>query len=152
MPAKVAFQTRHVMMQRDAVANPESPHARAHAHDGARGLVPENPRRWHRAVLDFLDVGGTHAARGNLYEQIAGADARHRQRFDAQVIRAAIDHGAHCSGNREHPGVLATDVTDEHRFLARYVMLNAWWAVRGRLSIVICHESLKPRLGLGAEN
>jgi hypothetical protein len=90
------------MMHGDAITTLESAHPRADAHDCAGGFVPENPRRRHRAVLDFLDVGGTHTTRGDFHEQIARADARDRQALEAKIIGAAINYRAHHGGQRRH--------------------------------------------------
>ena len=77
-------------------------YAFAHGDDGAGHLVAEDARGGVRAVVDLLQIGSADAAGGDFDQQLAGADGRDRDGFDAHVVDAAIDHGAHGGGN---PGV-----------------------------------------------
>jgi hypothetical protein len=70
--------------------------------DGSGGFVAEDARGRDGAVLDFFDVGGADAADGDLDEEFMGADARDGDGFEAQVVDAAINDGAHGFGNVEH--------------------------------------------------
>jgi hypothetical protein len=63
--------------------------------DGAGGFVAEDARRGDGAVLDFFDVGGADAADRDLHQQFVGADGRDGDGFEAEVIDAAINDGAH---------------------------------------------------------
>ncbi len=83
----------------------------------AGGLMPKNARWRKGAILDFFDVGGADAADGHLDEQFMGADARDRNVFYAQIVRAAIDDGAHVFGDGKHGRVLTTDCRDDTDFL-----------------------------------
>ena len=57
--------------------------------------MAEDARGRDGAVMDFLDVSRADATHGDLDEQLAGADARDRNGFEAQVVDAAINDGAH---------------------------------------------------------
>ena len=111
MPAEMAVQARHVMVQRNAIARlpPQSRDARPQLHNGSGGFMSEDARRRHGAVLDFFDVGGADAAHGDLDEEFVGADAGDGDGFEAQVVHAAINDGAHGFGNGGHGGSLITD-------------------------------------------
>ena len=73
--------------------------------DGAGGFVAEDARGRDGAVLDFFDVGGADAADGDLDEEFAGGNPRDGDGFEAQVVDAAINDGAHGFGNFEHSEV-----------------------------------------------
>jgi hypothetical protein len=108
------------MMQSDAVADSEAarevladghrPRPTTNLHDGAGGFVSKDPRRWHRAILNFFYVRWANPARGNFDEQLVPANARHGYSFDAQNIWASINDGAHGFRNFEH-GKLLTQRT-----------------------------------------
>ena len=70
--------------------------------DGAGGFVAEDARGRDGAVLDFFDVGGADAADGNLDEEFARADGGDGDGFEAEVVDAAINDGAHGFGNVRH--------------------------------------------------
>jgi hypothetical protein len=112
----MAIEARDMVVQGDAVAGLEATHARARADDGAGGFVSENARRRHGAVLDFFDVGGADAADGDFDEQFVGADARDGDGFEAQVVHAAIDDGAHGFGDVRHGEILTTKDTKDTKF------------------------------------
>ncbi len=76
MPARVALEAWHVMMQGDAVADAKPPDTRAETNNGAGGFMSEDARGRDGAVLDFLDVGWTNTADGDLDEQFVGSDTR----------------------------------------------------------------------------
>lgn len=109
MATVMAIEARHVMVQRDAVAEAKPADARAHFYDGAGGFVTKYARRRDGAVFDFLDVRGANAANGDANEQFLRADARNGEGFEAKVIRAAIDDGGHGFGDVEHGRVLAAE-------------------------------------------
>jgi hypothetical protein len=106
MPAKMAIEARDMVVQGDAVADfeaaREDARPTANTDDGAGGFVAEDARRRHGAVLDFFDVSGADATHGDLDEQFVGADARDGHGFEAQVVYAAIDDGAHGFGDVKH--------------------------------------------------
>jgi len=108
MAAEMAFQARHVMVQRNAIADFEAAREAARpttdADDGSGGFVSENARRRDGAVLDFFDVGGANAAHGDLDEEFMGADAGDGHGFQTQIVPAAIDDGAHGFGDVGHGG------------------------------------------------
>ena len=70
--------------------------------DDAGGFVPKNTRGRDEAVMNFFDVGGTHSTDGDFYQEFIWADGRDRNGFEAKVIGAAIDDGAHGFRNIEH--------------------------------------------------
>jgi hypothetical protein len=102
MGASMAFETRHMMMQGDAIADLKSADTNAAANDYACGFVSKNARRWDCAILDLFDVGGADAADGDLDQQLLGADARDRNDFEAEIVWAAIDDRAHGSWDGKH--------------------------------------------------
>ena len=73
--------------------------------DGAGGFVAEDARGRDEAVLDFFDVGGADAADGDLDEQFVRAEARDGDGFEAEVVDAAINNGAHGFGDVGHGGI-----------------------------------------------
>ncbi len=73
--------------------------------------MAEDARRWDGSVSDFFYVGRANAADGNLDEQFVRADARNGDNFEAQVVDAAINDGAHGFGDGRHGKHLATDGT-----------------------------------------
>src|SRR5581483_5560690 len=95
----MTIETRHVMMQRDAIADPKAPDPRAKAYDGSGGFMPKHSRRGDGAILNFLDVGGADAAGGDFDQQFVAPDAGHRQGLEPQIIDAAINDSAHRAGN-----------------------------------------------------
>jgi hypothetical protein len=117
MAAGVAMKAGHVMVQGHAVAGPEAARARADADDGPGGLVAENARRWDGPIMDFLDVSGANAAGGDADEEVAGADAGHGKGFEAEVVWAAIDNGAHGFGDGKHEGRLTAKREQENEFM-----------------------------------
>jgi hypothetical protein len=108
MAAKVAIQTRHMMMQGDTVADSEALDRvpGPNFYNGSGRFMPKNARRWNRAVLDFFDVGRANTARGHPDEEFVPANARHGDGFEAQVVRTAIHGGAHVFWDREHGELL----------------------------------------------
>jgi len=71
--------------------------------------MAEDARGWDGAVLDFFDVGGADAADGDLDKEFIRAEARDGDGFEAQIVDAAIDDGAHGLGDDEHAPDLTTD-------------------------------------------
>jgi hypothetical protein len=59
--------------------------------------------------MDFFYVGRADAADGDLDEQFIFTDARDGDRFEAQVVDAAINDGAHGFWNGGHAESLTTD-------------------------------------------
>jgi hypothetical protein len=120
MPAKMAIEARDMMVQGDAVADFEAAREDARpttdADDGAGGFVAEDARRRHGAVLDFFDVGGADATHGDFDKQFVGADAGDGDNFEAQVVHAAIDDGAHGFGDVRHGEILTTKHTKDTKF------------------------------------
>jgi hypothetical protein len=106
VPAKMAIEARDMVVQGDAVANLPAqirgPGAQLGNHAG--GFVAEDAGRRDGAVLDFFDVGGADAAGGDADEEFAGADAGDGDGFEAQVVDAAINDGAHGFGDGGHGG------------------------------------------------
>jgi hypothetical protein len=84
----------------DAVANLEIRDALTNGNDLPGHFMPEDARRGMRAGGDLLEVGAADAAGMNAYQSFAGTDLRHRNRFEANIILAAIHRGAHRDGNR----------------------------------------------------
>ena len=98
MAAGMAIHARHVMVEADAFTDGEAANARADLDDGAGGFVAENAGRRDGAIVDLLDVGGANAAGRDLHEQFTGTDARDRERFEAQIVHAAVNDGPHGFG------------------------------------------------------
>jgi hypothetical protein len=71
--------------------------------------MPKHARRRHGAVLDFFYVRRANAARGHFNQQFIRTDARHRQSFQAKIVRTAINNGTHGSRNNKHEKVLTTN-------------------------------------------
>jgi hypothetical protein len=97
------------MVQRHAVADFEITNPRFPDTDfdnRAGGFVAEDARRRDGAVMDFIDVGRADAADGDLDEQLVRANARDGHGFEAQVVDAAINNGAHGFRDGEHTGFL----------------------------------------------
>ena len=70
--------------------------------------MAEDARGRDGAVLDFFDVGGADATDGDLDEEFMGADARDGDGFEAKVVDAAVNDGAHGFGDNKHGGNLIT--------------------------------------------
>ncbi len=49
--------------------------------------------------MNLLQIGAADAASGHFDKQFARTDAWHGDGFNAHVVDAAIDHGAHGGGN-----------------------------------------------------
>ena len=81
--------------------------------------MAEDARGRDGAVLDFFDVGGADAADGDLDEEFMGANTRDGDGFEAQVIDAAVNDGAHGFGDNEHGGNLTTDAHGWTRIFRR---------------------------------
>ena len=110
MAAEMTVQARHVMVQRNAVADfeaaREATRPTADADDGSGGFMSENAGRGDGAVLDFFDVGGADAAGGDPDEEFVGADGGDGDGFEAQIVDAMIDDGAHGFGDVRHGEIL----------------------------------------------
>ena len=102
MAAGMAFEARHMVVQRDPVADFELPGPCARADDSAGGFVAKDARRRDCAILNLLDVGRADAADGHFNQQLIRTDARHRHRLEAQIVCPAINHRAHCPGDVRH--------------------------------------------------
>jgi hypothetical protein len=100
----MAIEARDMVVQGDAVANlpPQTRDPRPQLRNYAGGFVSEDARWRHGAMLDLFDVGGADATHGDLDEQFVGADAGDGDGFEAQVVNAAIDDGAHGFGDVRH--------------------------------------------------
>lgn len=120
VPAEMAIQARDMMMEGHAVADLKIANRRfliANFHNRAGGFVAEDARGSNSTVLDFFDVGGADAADADFHEQFVTANARDRNGFQAEVVDAAIDDGAHGFGDGKHRSYLATDETQlKHGF------------------------------------
>jgi hypothetical protein len=95
VPTRVAIQAGHVMMKPHTIADPKSLGARANFHNGPGRFMSEHTRRIHCPVVNLLDVRRTHAAGTDPHENVVRGDTGHGQRFQAQVVRTAIDDGLH---------------------------------------------------------
>ena len=88
-----------MMVQGHAVARPEAARAGTDADDGPGGFMAEDAGRRDGPVMDLFNVGGANAAGGHLHKDVALADAGDGDGFEAEIIWAAIDNGAHGFGN-----------------------------------------------------
>ncbi len=99
LAAVVALAAGNVMEGHHAVADCKLRDACADRGDDSGHFVAEDARRGVRAHVNFFEIGAADAAGGDLDEQFAGSDARNRHGFNAHVVDAAIDHGAHGGGD-----------------------------------------------------
>ena len=79
----------------DAIAQLPFSDSRSHRNNGSADLMSKNLRRNHKPVLDLLDVRAANAACGNLDQDFAGRDLRHRNVFNDNLPFAPIHCGAH---------------------------------------------------------
>jgi hypothetical protein len=86
-------------MDYNAIANSEPRHAFADPYDGPGHLVAEDARRRVRSGVNLFQVGPADSAGGYLYKEFTLPDGRHGYGFDAHVVYAAVDHGAHGGRN-----------------------------------------------------
>ena len=86
----------------------------------------------------FLMSVGQTPQTATLTSSSFGADARDGDGFEAQVVDAAINDGAHGFGDVEHGGYLATDETQmKHGFFAAK-MTSGITQIRRRDAKFIC--------------
>jgi len=97
-----AFEAGDVMVERDAVSGLELFYAAADPNDCSCRFVAENARRRHGAIMNLFYVGRADPTDRDFDQQFPGSDFWHGQSFDAQVIRAAINHRLHRLGNCRH--------------------------------------------------
>lgn len=64
--------------------------------------MAEDARRRHGAILDFLDIGGANAARGDFNQQFVTVNAWYGDSLSAKVIWPVVNGGKHGFRNREH--------------------------------------------------
>jgi hypothetical protein len=110
MTAEMAIATWDVVVQCLAVADFESlrkatgqtAKAAANFNNCAGGFVAEDARGRDGAVLDFFDFGGANAADGDFHQEFICADGRDGHGFEAEVVNAAINDGAHGFGDAGH--------------------------------------------------
>ena len=93
-----ALAARDVVVSHHAVAYRESVDAFACLHDSARHLMSEDARCIMRSGVNLLQICAADSAGVDLDQHLAGADLRHRDGFDADVIHAAIHGGSHHCG------------------------------------------------------
>ena len=70
--------------------------------DGAGSFVAKDARGRDEAVMDFFYVSGTDTADGDFDEKLIWTYGRDRDGLEAQVVRAAINDGAHGFRDIEH--------------------------------------------------
>src|ERR1700722_9706412 len=98
LAAVEALSTRDVVVSHHPVAYGKAVDAFACADNCARHLMPKDPRRIVRAGVNLLEVGAADSAGVDLHQYLAGADLRHRDSLDANVVHAAIDCSTHRCG------------------------------------------------------
>ena len=125
------------MKAHDAVAGLEFRHAAPGLDYRPSQFVPQYPRRIHKSLLDFLDVGAADSARGHAKEHFAFANFGDRHRFDDNLPFAPIDSRAHLAAVRRRP-VLRSELFDglAHGLLAMRHFLN-----RAAAAPLSCAES-----------
>ena len=84
----------------NSVAGLKIAHTRAHRGNHAGSLVSKNARRGMRAGGDFLQIGAADSAGMHPHQQFAGADLGNGNRFQANVVHAAIHRRQHGGRNR----------------------------------------------------
>jgi hypothetical protein len=91
----MALEAGNMVMQGNSFANAKSANIGTHCNDNASRFVPKYARRWHCAVMDFLDISRADTARGDFDQKLAGLDSRDGDSFKAKVVRTAINDGLH---------------------------------------------------------
>ncbi len=86
--------------------------------------MAEDARRGDGAVLDFFDVGGADAADGDLDQQFIRADARDGDGFEAEIVDAAINDGAHGLWDVEHGEIVNHERHERHEISNRKEFFN----------------------------
>jgi hypothetical protein len=76
--------------------------AAADSDDRSSGFMPKDARGGNESVMDFFDVRRTNATAGDLDKEFVRANRGNRNGLQAQIIRTAIDNGAHGFRNSEH--------------------------------------------------
>jgi len=104
MAAIVAMTAGDVVVDGNAVADAELGEAAADLDDDAGGFVAKDAGGRDGAVVDFFDVGGADAADGDAEEEFAGLDFGDGNSFEAEIVGAAIDDGAHGWGDGNEVG------------------------------------------------
>src|SRR5262249_44362965 len=99
MPAVITLAARDVVKHHHPVACTEILDAVADSHDLARRLVAENPGRRMRAGRNLLQIGAADTAGMHADQHLTGADFGYRNRFQADIVLAAIHSGLHAGGN-----------------------------------------------------
>ncbi len=105
------------MVGHDTVADAEIRDGFADPGHGAGHLVSEDARGGVRAGVDLLEVCTADAAGIDADEEFAGADLGDGHGFDADVVDAAVDGGAHPwrDGGTLPPGATCAKVFDCRR-------------------------------------
>jgi hypothetical protein len=95
MPAGMAFQARHVVMQGNPIADFKPAHFAPRTHNRPSGFMPKNPWGWDSAVMNFLNVRRADTTSGNLYQQLIRANLRNWHSLDSNVINPAVNCRLH---------------------------------------------------------
>src|SRR2546422_784267 len=85
----------NVMKTDHAVAELPPLYAAACRNHGARNFMPEDLRGWHKAVLDFLDIGTADAAGGNPNQDLAIGNCWDGDLFHHDAPGATVHSRAH---------------------------------------------------------
>ena len=85
----------NVMKTDHAVAELPPLYAAAYRNHGARNFMPEDLRGWHKAVLDFLDIGTADAAGGNPNQDLAIGNCWDGDLFHHDAPGATVHSRAH---------------------------------------------------------
>jgi hypothetical protein len=89
-----------MVKQADTVAGNEPRHVCTSRHHHPCCFMPINSRRRKQIVLNLLEISMAYAAGLDPYQQLAWADHRHGDLFDADPALAAIHARGHVLGNR----------------------------------------------------
>src|SRR5579859_440957 len=105
-----------VMKTHHAIAGFEFLHARADGDDGTGKFVAKDLRRLNVPLENFLNVRAANAARGDFDEELAFADFRDGDLFDADDSLFAVNAGTHGFGDgAEHLKRAGHHGTRSHR-------------------------------------
>jgi hypothetical protein len=91
----VAFETRNMVVQRDAVAHDKPLHLRASLDNGAGRLVPEHTRGRNCAVLDLLDISGANPTNRNANQHLVLSNSRDGYRLQSKLRGPTVDNRVH---------------------------------------------------------
>jgi hypothetical protein len=92
--AMAAALAGHVVRRDDPIARSEAADRGSSLDDDARDLVAQDERGL-RLAIPLHEVRAAHAARLDAYDELGRTGLRTRSLFDAEIVVAVVDGGAH---------------------------------------------------------